>query len=164
MRLLSIPYIESGSRRTTIVSSCRDGYRLMLGYILPRSAENGFPYSARVRNERVTSVVYIRTLYLGCCRCAAAAVLLLCCCCCCCCCYCCFCWCCGCCCCSDFFFLLPLCCTWYIFIDINYFCPDSCSVFALLDVGKLDFGTSLCARYASRPRMGAYESRTTCVV
>ena len=163
MRLLSIPYIESGSRRTTIVSSCRDGYRLMLGYILPRSAENGFPYSARVRNERVTSVVYIRTLYLGCCRCAAAAVLLLCCCCCCCC-YCCFCWCCGCCCCSDFFFLLPLCCTWYIFIDINYFCPDSCSVFALLDVGKLDFGTSLCARYASRPRMGAYESRTTCVV
>ena len=45
--------------------------------MLPRSPENGFEYSARVRNERTTNAVYIRVLYLGCCCCAAANVLLL---------------------------------------------------------------------------------------
>ena len=46
--------------------------------MLPRFPENGLPYSARVRKERATSVVYMRMLYLGCC--CSASVLLLCCC------------------------------------------------------------------------------------
>ena len=39
--------------------------------------------------------------------------------------------------------------------NYSYYCcgnsTDSCSFFSLLDVGKLNFGTSLCARYVSGP-------------
>ena len=86
------------------------------------------------RTERESDTRRIGMLYLGCCRCAAAAVLLLCCC------Y------------SDCFastaMLYP---GTFLLIPVTAAGTVQLFGFALLKVGKLNFGTSLCNRYVSGP-------------
>ena len=100
---------------------------------------------------RATSIVYMRMLCLGCCRCAAASVLLLCCCCrCCCCC---------CCCCSDCFVPITLLheylvhffstTTAAVTVQLFGFCSSGCWEVELRDL-------TLC-QVCVRPRMRAYE-------
>ena len=93
------------------------------------------PYAARVRNGRAARVVYVCScrLRLLCFRCGTAAVLLL----------------------LLLLLLVVFCLTAMrcIFIDINYDIGATVQLFSfccVLDVGKLNFRTSLCTRYMSR--------------